>query len=60
VVEKCTGNYTRLPGQQTKQANTRPVPEYFGDVDPRFGDIAPPYRLRFKEHDRLTNLPFFS
>jgi len=33
---------------------------YFGDTDPRFGDIDPLNRLSFKEHDRLTILPFFS
>ncbi|GAP70565.1 hypothetical protein BA6E_124380 [Bacteroidales bacterium 6E] len=33
---------------------------YFGDTDPRFGDIDPLNRLRLKEHDRLTILPFFS
>ena len=29
-------------------------------LTPCFGDIDPPHRLRFKEHDRLTILPFFS
>ena len=38
----------------------RALTGYFGDTDPRFGDIDPLNRLRLKEHDRLTILPFFS